>query len=252
MSDAPAVTVVTPVHDAAGTLAEAVASVQAQTMGSWEMILVDDGSADASRTHIRALADADGRLRPILWDTNRGPAAARNAAIAAARGRFIAFLDADDRWRPEKLARQIGYMEATGAVFTFTAYRRIDAAGRPLGRVGVPSRVTHGALLKGNVIGCLTAVYDAAHFGRVEMPNLPRRQDYGLWLRLLAAGGEAHGIDEELAEYRVHPGSLSAGKLAAAAATWRLYREAEGLGRARAGWYLAHNLARGLAKRRGG
>jgi glycosyltransferase involved in cell wall biosynthesis len=252
MNGAPAVTVVTPVRNAAATLAEAGGSVLAQDMPAWEMILVDDGSIDESRARILELAAADDRLRPILWDDNRGSAAARNAAIAAARGRFIAFLDADDRWRPEKLVRQLGYMEATGAVFTFTAYRRIDAAGRALGRVGVPARVTHGALLKGTVIGCLTAVYDAAHFGRVAMPDLPRRQDYGLWLRLLAAGGEAHGIDEELADYRVHPGSLSAGKLAAAAATWRLYREAEGLGRARAGWYLAHNLARGLAKRRGG
>jgi hypothetical protein len=252
MNGAPAVTVVTPVRNAAATLAEAVGSVQAQDMPAWEMILVDDGSTDEGRAAILDLAAGDDRLRPILRDDNRGPAAARNAAIAAARGRFIAFLDADDRWHPEKLARQIGYMEATGAVFTFTAYRRIDAAGRPLGRVGVPSRVTHGALLKGNVIGCLTAVYDAAHFGPVAMPDLPRRQDYGLWLRLLAGGGEAHGIDEVLADYRVHPGSLSAGKFAAAAATWRLCREAEGLSRARAGWYLAHNLARGLAKRQGG
>ncbi len=216
------------------------------------MILVDDGSTDGSRALARDLAAGDARLRPTGWDERRGPAAARNAAIREARGRFIAFLDADDRWRPGKLARQLGYMEQSGAVLVFSAYRRIDTAGRPLGRVGVPARITHGELLKGNVIGCLTAVYDAAHFGRVEMPDLPRRQDYGLWLRLLAGGGEAHGIDEVLADYRVHPGSLSAGKLASAAATWRLYREAEGLGRTRAAWYLAHNLARGLAKRRGG
>ena len=246
----PLVSVITATYNMADYVCEAIDSVLAQSVPDVQCVVVDDGSTDRTREVLARYAD-DPRVK-VLHQENAGQTVSKNRGLAAADGEFIGFCDADDRWRPEKLARQIGYMEATGAVFTFTAYRRIDAAGRPLGRVGVPSRVTHGALLKGNVIGCLTAVYDAAHFGRVAMPNLPRRQDYGLWLRLLAAGGEAHGIDEELAEYRVHPGSLSAGKLAAAAATWRLYREAEGLGRARAGWYLAHNLARGLAKRRGG
>jgi hypothetical protein len=104
----------------------------------------------------------------------------------------------------------------------------------------------------GNVIPCQTAAYDRLHYGDVEMPDLRRRQDYGLWLRLLRAGGEAHGLPEVLADYRVRPGSLSANKLVAARATWAVYREAEGIGRLRASWYLAQNLARGALKRVGG
>ena len=248
---APAVSVVTPVWNAEETLAETVASLVAQTRGDWEMLLVDDGSTDGSRSLAARLAAGEPRIRLLGWRENRGAAAARNAAIRAARGRFVAFLDADDLWRPQKLAAQIGYMEEARAPFTFAAVRRIDAAGRPLGVVGVPARVDHARLLRGNVIPCQTAAYDRAHYGAVEMPPLARRQDYGLWLRLLAQGGEAHGLPEVLADYRVRPGSLSSDKLAAAAATWRVYREVAGLGPAQAAWRLGGNLARGALKRIG-
>jgi glycosyltransferase involved in cell wall biosynthesis len=251
-SAVPRVSVITPVWNAADTLAATVASVQAQSLPDWEMLLVDDGSSDGSRALAERLAAGDGRIRVLGWGDNRGAAAARNAGIRAARGRHIAFLDADDLWRPEKLAVQLDYMGRTGAAVVFSGYRRMDAAGRPLGRVRAPARITHGDLLRSNVIGCLTAVYDSDQYGRVEMPDLRRRQDYGLWLRLLARGGAAHGLDAELADYRVRARSLSGNKLAALAATWTLYREAAGLGRVRAGWCLAQNGARALARRRGG
>jgi teichuronic acid biosynthesis glycosyltransferase TuaG len=101
------------------------------------------------------------------------------------------------------------------------------------------------------VIPCQTAAFDRAHYGPVEMPDLPRRQDYGLWLTLLARGGEAHGLPQVLADWRMRPGSLSANKLVAAAGTWRVYREVAGLSRPRAAWYLGQNLARGALKRLG-
>lgn len=246
---APTVSVITPVWDAVTTLEASVASLQAQTRGDWEMILIDDGSRDGGGALAVRLAAKDPRLRVLGWEDNRGAAAARNAGIRAARGRFVSFLDADDLWRPEKLEVQIGYMERTGAAFTFAACQRIDAAGRPLGIVRAPARVDYATLLKGNVIPCQTAAYDRLHFGSVEMPDLRRRQDYGLWLQLLRAGGEAHGLPEVLADYRVRPGSLSSNKLRAARATWAVYREAEGIGRVRSAWYLAHNLARGAVKR---
>jgi teichuronic acid biosynthesis glycosyltransferase TuaG len=115
----------------------------------------------------------------------------------------------------------------------------------------VPARVDYVQLLRGNVIPCQTAAYDRLHYGPVEMPDLRRRQDYGLWLRLLREGGEAHGLPQVLADYRVRPGSLSANKLVAARATWAVYREAERIGRLQSAWYLANNLARGALKRVG-
>lgn len=245
----PSVSVITPVWNAADTLAETVRSVQAQTYTDWEMLLIDDGSRDGSQALAEQLAGSDPRLRLQALAENRGAAAARNAGIAAARGRYVAFLDADDLWRPEKLAVQLDYMARTGAVFVFSAYQRMDAAGRPLGRVGVPARVDYATLLRGNVIGCLTALYDAAYYGPAEMPDLRRRQDYGLWLKLLARSGPAHGIDTVLADYRVRSGSLSANKITALAATWRLYREVAGLTRFRAGQCLAANAAGALRRR---
>ena len=251
MRPEPAVSVITPVFDAVATLAETVASVRAQSRDDWEMILIDDGSADGSLALARALAADDVRVRVLALNQNQGPAGARNAGIRAARGRYITFLDADDLWRPEKLAVQIGYMERTGAPFTFAALDRIDEDGRRLGTIGVPARVDHARLLKGNVIPCQTAAFDRVQYGPVEMPDLPRRQDYGLWLMLLERGGEAHGLPEVLADWRMRPGSLSANKLKAAAGTWRVYREVAGLGRGRAAWHLSQNLARGVFKRLG-
>ena len=142
---------ITPVWNAAATLAATVASVRAQSFADWEMLIVDDGSTDGSRALAERLAAEEPRLRLLGWGRrNRGAAAARNAGIRAARGRFIAFLDADDLWYPEKLARQIGYMRARARPSVFASYRRIDADGRPLGAVrgagaGRPCRGCCGA-----------------------------------------------------------------------------------------------------------
>ena len=243
---APLVSVVTPAWNAAATLPATLASVLAQTRPDWELLVADDGSTDASPAIAAAWAARDPRIRP-LPGPRQGPAAARNRAIRAARGRFLAFLDADDCWRPEKLARQLAFMEREKSAFSFTAYRRVDAAGRDLGTVRAPAAVGYAGLLKGNVIGCLTAVVDTARFGKVEMPPLPLRQDYALWLALLRQGGEAHGLNEVLADYRVVPGSLSASKFRAARGTWAVLR-AEGLPLPRALWCFGHYAAASLAR----
>lgn len=246
------VSVVTPVWNAEATLAETVASVRAQGFADWELLLVDDGSTDGSAALLRRLAAAEPRIRLLANGRNLGAAAARNHGIRAARGRWIAFLDADDLWRPEKLALQIAFMRAHGHPLTFTAYRRIAPDGRPLGTVRPPASVTRAGLLRGNVIGCLTAAYDTDFFGKVEMPALQRRQDYALWLELLRHTPRAHALPQVLADYRVRPGSLSAGKGVAARDTWRLYREHERLSRLEAAWCFASYAVRGVAKRLGG
>jgi teichuronic acid biosynthesis glycosyltransferase TuaG len=243
----PLVSVVTPAWNAAATLPATLASVAAQTFADWELLVADDGSTDATPALAAAWAARDPRIR-LLPGPHEGPAGARNRAIRAARGRFIAFLDADDRWRPEKLARQLAFMQAEASPLSFTAYRREDASGRDLGTVHPPARVDYASLLKGNVIGCLTAVYDTAHFGKVEMPPLPLRQDYALWLALLRPGGEARGLDEVLADYRVGgAATLSGSKLRAARATWTVLRR-ESLPLPRALWCFGHYAAASLRR----
>jgi teichuronic acid biosynthesis glycosyltransferase TuaG len=238
----PRVSVITPVWNAAATLEETVASVRAQSLSDWEMLLVDDGSTDGSAALIAHLAAEEPRIRALATGVNGGAGVARNLGIRAARGRYIAFLDADDRWRPEKLSHQIGFMAARGHALVFSAYRRMDVAGRPGAVVGVPAsgQVGYDELLKRNVIGCLTAVYDTALLGKVEMPDIRRRQDYALWLRLLRRIPAAYGLPEVLADYRVGAGSLSGNKLVAAGATWRLYRDIEKLSPPRAAYCFAH------------
>jgi teichuronic acid biosynthesis glycosyltransferase TuaG len=248
-STSPLVSVITPARNAAPTLDAAIASVAAQSLPGWEMLIADDGSTDATPAIAAAWAARDPRVRPLPGSGREGPAAARNRAIRAARGRFHAFLDADDRWRPEKLARQLAFMERAGSPFGFTAYAREDAQGRELGTVHAPARVDYASLINGNVIGCLTVVCDREHFGRVEMPDLPLRQDYALWLELLRPGGEARGLDEVLADYRVGgSATLSGSKLRAARGTWAVLRR-EGLPLPRALWCFGHYAASGLRRR---
>lgn len=240
-----AVSILMPAYEATATLGDAVASVRVQSFGDWELLIVDDGSRDGTHGVAAEAARQDARIRVLRHPENRGAAAARNSGLAAARGRRIAFLDADDLWMPEKLARQIAFMETSGAALSYTGFRRERLDGSGSGRVvEVPASVTRADLLRGNVIGCLTACYDRAHLGDMPMPPLRLRQDFALWLDILSRVERAWGLTEPLAIHRVRRDSLSSGRLEAAAATWTMYRGHLGLSRARTSWYLGSHLIR--------
>ncbi len=225
----PLVSVITPVHDLAQYIAATINSVVAQTFGDWEMILVDDCSTDNSVEVVRQYASRDTRIKLIRLERNSGAAAARNTAITAAAGRYIAFLDGDDLWQPDKLSKQLAFMQEKDATFSYTAYRIVDEAGRDISLFQVPEQISYRDLLRTNVVGCSTAIYDAGKLGKVYMPDIRKRQDFGLWLRLTRTGGVAHGLPEPLAMYRLRSTSLSSNKLYAALYVWKLYRETEKL-----------------------
>ena len=255
----PAISIVMPAWQAEATLAEAVASVQAQSRPDWELIVAPDGTdaeARAMREVLEPLAAADPRIRILPGPGRRsGAGATRNRALAAARGRYLAFLDADDSWLPEKLARQLAFMEAEGAALSFTAYRRVRAGQGGAGRiVHVPGRIDHAGLMRGNVIGALTVVLDREliepGMGPISMPEIPMRQDFALWLRILRHVPLAHGLDEVLAVHVRRPGSLSAGLLRPSLWTWRMLRQEEGLGPFAAGAATLSHLAGRLLRRR--
>lgn len=237
------VTVITPARDAASVLARAVRSVQAQTLDDWEMIIVDDGSTDATPQLAQSLAQKEPRLRVLHHEGGQGVAMARNTALAAARGRYIAFLDADDAWTPDKLAQQLDAMHAQAAGFSYTGFMRVRQTGAR--HVQVPPRVTRAQLLLGNTICCSSAIYDRALLGSVLMPDLTMRQDYALWLTLLTRVPFAVGVPASLVHLHVTPGSLSSGKWRAMRATWAMHHQYFGVGRTRAAFYtLSHTWRR--------
>lgn len=246
----PVVSIVTPVHNGAAFIRETIASVQAQTRGDWELLVVDDASEDGSATIVEELAAEDSRIRIIRLERNGGAAVARNAGIRAAQGRYIAFLDSDDWWVPKKLEKQVRFMEEEQCGFSFTGLRRVDEDGREIALFGVPRRVSYGELLKTNYIGCSTVMYDSSALGKVEMPLIRRRQDYGLWLRLLKQTDYACGINEALVRYRVRSGSVSSNKATTPLFTWRVYREVEGLSVFRSAYCLAHQTGRAAIRNR--
>lgn len=237
--------VVTPLYNSQAFVADTVHSVLAQTLTDWEMIIVDDASSDDSAAVAESLSKQDHRVKLIQLDVNSGSAVSRNTAIAAARGRYIAFLDSDDQWKPSKLEKQVRFMEQNGYSFTHTRYEKMTESGQRTGEVvAPPSRLTYADMLKSNQVGCLSAMYDTARFGKCYMPLIRKRQDYGLWLDLLKTERYVYCLPETLAFYRLRSGSISSNKIEIVRYNWELYRKVEKFSRVRSVYYLGWNIVR--------
>ena len=226
------VSIITPCYNADRFVAETIESVLGQTYPHWEMIVVDDGSADASADIVARYADRDGRIR-LLRQENAGTACARNAAMRLARGRYIALLDADDVWEAEFLEKQLAFMRRRGAICVCSAYRRIDEHSNEILRPTVPKPVITPADMRVmNHIGCLTGLYDAKAHGKVllheELKSI--RDDYAYWYDIVKLAGEAYGNPELLARYRVLSGSTTGNKLNLVAKQFGFYRRYLGEG----------------------
>lgn len=239
-----------PAFNAVSTIAESIESVLAQSEPDWELLIINDGSTDGTAACVAGYAFRDARVRLLETDGRVGPASARNVGLSAATGYWIAFLDSDDLWAPEKLSRQLAFMESQGAVLSFTSYRRIDANGNLLsGPIRVPPAAGYRELLRSNCIGCLTAMYQRSRFPNARVPDLGRleplglwrhlvgpgrigHEDFAFWLEMLSSANEgpnepvvAHGLQEPLAYYRVGQHSISSNKFRAAVFQWLIYRK---------------------------
>jgi len=187
----PLVSIIMPSYNSAKTILESINSVIEQTYTNWELLITDDGSVDNTVELLHELELSDSRINVVVNECNKGAGFSRNQSIKRSRGKYISFLDADDIWSPNKLSAQVDYMENTGVLFSYTAYQKFSVAG--LGGVIIPpNRVTYNELLRGCVIGCLTAMFNAEKLGRQTMPLIRKRQDMGLWLQLLKVCSEAH------------------------------------------------------------
>ena len=232
------VSIITPVYNSEKHLADCINSVLIQHYTDWEHILVDDCSTDGSSRIIERYAIQDSRIVYYKLPTNSGPGIARNKAIEMAKGRYIAFLDCDDIWFPQKLERQVDYMQKNDYRFTFTSYVHMDESGRYRDKIVIaPKEVSYKRALFKNPIGCLTAMYDSEFYGKQYMPSIRKRQDYALWLKLLKSSN-AYGIQECLAGYRLQKKSVSSNKLSLIKYEWLIYRKEEKLGFFKSIFYL--------------
>lgn len=244
------VSIIVPVYMAGDYIAQTIEMVKAQTYKVWELILVDDCSSDNSVEIIQAAiremsfpelpneSREEGytlikteRFSLIKKAENEGAARARNLGIEQARGRYIAFLDADDVWAPDKLEKELAFIQDKQAAFVFTAYEFGDENARGLGKiVSVPERLTYRKALSRTVIFTSTVMFDMSKITKelIHMPEV-ESEDTATWWKILRAGYTAYGLNEALVIYRRPKNSLSSNKFKAMKRIWNLYRKEEEL-----------------------
>ena len=194
------------------------------------MIIVDDSSSDNTCQIVEAFAMRHQGIRLIALKENGGVSNARNIGMAAANGKYIAFLDSDDVWLKDKLRRQVNFMEKELLPFTFCAYKRINEQGKIIsGQVPVPLTVDYDALLAHNVVIFSTSMIQKSAIGDLKFSRAGH-EDWIFLLKLLKQCGQGYGINQALAFYRVRQNSVSSNKLKAIGYTWKIFRESEGIG----------------------
>ena len=226
------VSIIIPVYNAASYLEETINSIQEQTYSNWEAIFIDDCSSDNSYNLIKKYQKEDKRIKLIKNKTNSGAAVSRNNGINHAEGDYLCFLDADDKWHPEKLEKQINFMQELNCEFSFTGYQFADEKCNPNGKiVSVPDKINYQQALKNTTIWTSTVMFDMGKLTKddIHMPNIKRGQDTATWWKVLKKIQYAYGLNEVLSYYRRTNNSLSANKLTALKRTWNLYRNVEHL-----------------------
>ena len=222
----PKVSIITPAYNAQTFIRQAIQSVRQQTFTDWELILIEDCSSDETLSIIRKVMAEDSRIRLIQNQNNMGVSRSRNAGIAHARGEWVAFLDSDDCWRPEKLSRQLEFAQKQNCSFTFTGSGFMDENGKSLSYyLPAPERITFRQLLKQNLISCSSVLIRKDILSSFPTNSERMHEDFALWLMILRDQvPAAFGLNEPLLIYRISSGSKSGNKLKAAAMTFRVYR----------------------------
>jgi len=232
----PIVSIIMPTFNSKDFVCQAVDSVINQSFKDWELLIIDDASSDGTAELVNQCYAEERRVILRKLSSNMGAAAARNIGIKAAKGRFIAFLDSDDFWYKNKLSIQMETFSKTDACLIYSSYQATRENDGFTQLVTAPEHIVYKDLLLGNPVGCLTAVFDTKKTGKVYMPEIRMRQDWGLWMRLLRNGGHGRGIQQPLATLRIHKRSLSANKPLAMYYNYQLLRTEGGLTPSRALW----------------
>ena len=228
MTDLGLVSIITPTWNCAQFIGETIKSVQAQTYTNWEMIISDDCSTDNTKVVIDPFLQEDSRIKYICNDKNSGAAITRNNALKIARGRWIAFLDSDDLWKPGKLEKQLSFMHNHSLCFSYTNYIEIDENSKELGvKVTGPKKINCWGMYAYCWPGCLTVIYDASIIGLIQIEDIKKNNDYAMWLKVCKKA-DCYLLNETLARYRKRSGSISNhGYMKLIKWHYKLYREAE-------------------------
>lgn len=223
----PETSVIIPVFNGLSFVGRTLTSVLDQAdYSDYEIIIIDDASTDGTDLLLEGFCDP--RIRRIRLSANAGPGIARNEGIAAARGRFIAFIDGDDFWHPDKLCKQIRFMKDGPHAFTYTQHVKLDPHLIPIRSFHPPSRLSYRKALRYNPLHTSSVIYDVSLLGKVYMPGIRKRQDYGLWLSILRKT-DGHLLPEILSYYVQREGSVSSNKVSLFKYNWLLYRRSVGL-----------------------
>lgn len=247
------VSIIIPVYNVEKYIIETLKCVEKQTYPHWEVIMVEDGSSDQTVACIEEYLKTTQtrRMHLLHQEINGGAARARNRGLQEAKGRYIAYLDADDLWEPDKLEKELAFMEEKQAAFAFTGYEFADEQGRGTGKVvRVPATLVYKEALKNTTIFTTTVMFDTDKISKelLEMPII-KSEDTALWWKVLRNGYTAYGLDENLAKYRRVGHSLSSNKLEALRRIWNLYRKAEGMGVFASAWNFCFWAVRAVKRR---
>lgn len=243
------VSIIMPSYNTGKFIAETLNSVLAQTYENWEIIIVDDCSTD-NTDEVVAQFLSDERIKYFKNEKNSGAAVSRNRALREAKGKWIAFLDSDDLWTPDKLEKQVGFMEKNSYHFSYTNYSEIDEESKPLGRsVTGPKKISKTGMYNYCWPGCLTVMYDAEVVGLIQIEDIKKNNDYAMWLKVCKKA-KCYLLNEELAFYRKRRGSISNHSYKALIKWhYKLFREAEGKNAIVSAFNTCRNLGFGFIKK---
>lgn len=205
------VSIIMPSWNTGNFIAESIQSVINQTYRKWELIIVDDCSTDNTDEVVGSFCDE--RIKYLKNEKNLGAALTRNRALRKARGEWIAFLDSDDLWTPQKLEYQIEFMKKNHIIFSYHEYEKIDEESRPLNiYVSGPKIVTKKKMYNYGYPGCLTFMYSAKAMGLIQIKDIKKNNDYAILLKLCKKA-DCVLLRKNLAKYRIRKQSISHDKL---------------------------------------
>lgn len=220
------ISIITPAYNAEHYICETIKSVQAQTYQDWELIVVDDCSTDYTSVLVSEYAKSDTRIKLLKAPQNGGVAKARNLGLEKADGEYIAFVDSDDLWKPNKLEKQLAFMKEKGCVLSYTDFQKFNSADGSLAKVmRCPKKMRANDILKNTAIGCLTVMVDKKQSGEFRMPPLNHTEDNCTWYHILKDTNQtAYNVGEVLSLYRDGNASMTKNKGKSAKQQWNTYR----------------------------